>query len=50
MSIRIMILLVLGTCATANADVRMPTIFGDNMILQQKQTTQSGVGLMRMKR
>ena len=36
MSKRIMILLVLGTCATANADVRMPTIFGDNMILQQK--------------
>lgn len=28
-------LIVLGTCLTAFADVRLPTIFGDHMILQQ---------------
>jgi len=33
---RTMVLSVMAVCLTASADVRLPQIFGDNMILQQK--------------
>ena len=33
---RILVLSVMAVCLTASADVRLPQIFGDNMILQQK--------------
>ena len=31
-----MVLSVMAVCLTASADVRLPKIFGDNLILQQK--------------
>ncbi|MDP7303059.1 MAG: 9-O-acetylesterase, partial [Pirellulaceae bacterium] len=30
------VLLVLSACATASADIRVPRLFSDNMILQQQ--------------
>ena len=36
MMARIAALIVLGTCLTASADVRVPRLFADNMVLQQQ--------------